>query len=93
LALVAGCESQQNPYASLGEYGFSYDLQQAPVPGLTVAENERIQKTPSASPVLLFTQPAPTAALSSDMQPVAPATAATMATPAPAAAAAPANPQ
>ena len=69
LALVAGCESHpQNPYASFGEYGFSYDLQQAPIPGLTVAENERILRTPSGwvlppsvAPAPMVSTPAPVA--------------------------------
>ncbi|HWD19724.1 MAG TPA: hypothetical protein VHB20_10640 [Verrucomicrobiae bacterium] len=59
LALAAGCKSQQNPYASLGEYGFSYDLAQYPVPGLTVAENDRISRTPAAPPTLLWAPAAP----------------------------------
>jgi hypothetical protein len=56
LALAAGC-AQQNPYASFGEYGFSYDLEQAPVPGLTIAENERIARTPTGSPTQLLNAP------------------------------------
>ena len=58
LALGAGCKSsQQNPYASFGEYGFSYDLSQQPVPGLTVAESERIEKAPTAMPGQLLSPP------------------------------------
>jgi len=97
LALGAGCKSsQQNPYASFGEYGFSYDLVQAPVPGLTVAENDRINRTPTASPVQLLAQPAPQVMqpmpTSADSQPAGTAAAAT-ATPTPAPPPAPATSQ
>ncbi len=57
LALAGGCSSEQNPYASFGEYGFSYDLQQAPVPGLTVAENDRISKMASTTPTTVVVTP------------------------------------
>jgi len=55
LALVAGCKSQPNPYATFGEYGFTFDLEQPPIPGMTVAENDRISRAPSFIPPTVLT--------------------------------------
>jgi hypothetical protein len=44
LLLAAGCASQQGPYASLGEYSFTYDVVQQPVPDISPAELQKIQQ-------------------------------------------------
>jgi hypothetical protein len=58
VATLTGCTlPQPNNYASIGEYGIAYDLQQQPVPGLTVAESERIAEMPTATVTQLLPTP------------------------------------
>ncbi len=54
---LTGCAHEPNAYASFGEYGFSFDLQQQPVPGLTVAEAQRIAEMPTATVTQLLPAP------------------------------------
>jgi hypothetical protein len=50
--LAAGCTSNENPYASYGEYGYTFDLVSRPVSGLTAAEVDRMYGTATVSPVI-----------------------------------------
>jgi|GEM_PF-4296974 len=54
---LTGCANEPNPYATFGEYGFSYDLQQEPIAGLTVAESQRIAEMPTATVTQLLPAP------------------------------------
>jgi hypothetical protein len=42
LTLVAGCASQQNPFASSAEQVYNYDMIPSPVPDLTPYELDRL---------------------------------------------------
>jgi hypothetical protein len=52
--VVAGCASEQNPFAGSGEFSYTYDLVPQPVPGLTQAELARIAEVPvTATPLVI----------------------------------------
>jgi hypothetical protein len=40
--LAAGCDTPQNPYATAGEYSYTYDYVPQPVPALSPAALEKI---------------------------------------------------
>jgi hypothetical protein len=42
LVMVAGCASQQNPFAGSAEQVYNYDLVPSPLPDLTPTEVDRI---------------------------------------------------
>jgi hypothetical protein len=47
--LLAGCASEQNPFATAADQSYSYDMVPQPLPDLTPTEVERIYQ---ASPAL-----------------------------------------
>jgi len=57
--LVAGCAAPQNPFASSGEYSYTYDLVPQPVPELSPAVLAKINELPVAGATV-----APSSALS-----------------------------
>ena len=48
LMVVAGCSSQQNPFASSADQVYNYDMVPSPLPDLTPTELDRIYQ---ASPI------------------------------------------
>lgn len=50
--LAAGCSSNEDPYASYREYGYTYDLVPQPVHGLNAPAVQRIYGTDTVSPVV-----------------------------------------
>jgi hypothetical protein len=62
LLLAAGCVSQQNQFASGGDFSYQYDLVPSPLPDLTPAEVEKIEKAPG-----LVTTVSPSGALTQDV--------------------------
>jgi hypothetical protein len=51
--LVAGCASQQSPFASSGGYSYTYDLVPEPLPDLTLPELDKIDQVPATSATVL----------------------------------------
>jgi hypothetical protein len=49
LFLVAGCASEQNPFASAADQSYNYDLVPQPLPDITPAELEMIYRNSPAS--------------------------------------------
>jgi hypothetical protein len=48
--LAAGCSSPQNPFASTGEFSYTYDYVPQPVPDLPPAELDRIHQVQLIEP-------------------------------------------
>jgi hypothetical protein len=44
--LAAGCSSPQNPFASSGEFSYTYDLVPQPVPDIPPSELSKIEQVP-----------------------------------------------
>ena len=47
--MLAGCASENNPFASSAEQAYVYDAVPSPLPDLTPAEVDRINAVPASS--------------------------------------------